>query len=460
MRRCGRRLHTIRVFIVAIAAVLAGLGVVAFTAAPSQAKTPPAYIVIDAQSGRVLAERAPDRRRHPASLTKMMTLYLTFEAIANREISLDDRIVMSRQAARMPRSKLGLRAGRTLTVREAVRASAVFSANDAAVALAEAISGTESAFARRMTRKAAALGMHDTVFRNASGLTAQGHLSTAADMAVLARRLWLDFPANYIVFGRQKVRIQGQVRRATNRLLSPRRGVDGIKTGYTSAAGFNLAAAAERGGRRVIVVAMGSDQRHHRDRAVSKLLDRGFAEIKRGLDIDRAPRPTPRPGLGLRPPIGLVASAPTYERTAAIAPASIPSRSMMAVAATPHDPSVAPAIAPRPATASARTAERLGAAASQRPARFREDRARHWAVQVGAYARHQLAARRLDAIEAMASPKLASASPQVETADASRRLFRARFAGLDERGARAACSWLERRKIDCALVPPSGWAAR
>lgn len=453
MRCRGRGSRNVRAFYVAIAAFLAAVCGFVASAAPSVAKTPPAYVVIDANSGRVLAERASERRRHPASLTKMMTLYLTFEAIAQGEISLDDRIVMSKHAARMPRSKLGLRAGRTLTVRDAVRAAAVFSANDASVALAEAIAGTESAFARRMTRKAAALGMHDTVFRNASGLTAQGHLSTATDMAILSRRLWLDFPENYIVFGRQKVRIQGQVRRATNRLLSPRRGVDGIKTGYTSAAGFNLAAAAERKGRRVIVVAMGSTQRAHRDRAVAKLLDRGFTEIKRGLDIDRAPRPAlrPLPIDEIRPPIGLVASAPAAVRTADIEPASISALSTTA----------APAAAPRPATASGRTAERTGAgSATPRPARYRVDRSRRWAVQVGAYARHQLAARRLEAIEAMASPKLTAANPQVETADAAQTLFRARFAGLDERGARAACNWLERRKIDCALVPPTGWAAR
>ena len=275
------------------------------TGGAAQADQPRSYIITEAATGHVLEGERSRLRRQPASLTKMMTLYMVFEALDDGRLTLDQRLVTSRHAASMPRSSLGLRYGDRITVRDAIRASAVRSANDAAVVLAEALGGTESEFAQMMTRRARALGMRDTTFRNASGLTARGHLSTARDMAILSRRLWLDHQRHYGIFSERRVSVLGRALRNTNRLLGVAPGVDGIKTGYTARAGFNLSASAVRGGRRVIVVYMGGSSASRRNAAVTRLLDDGFALLSR-LDrrratrrgsaaVEWAPRPVRRP---------------------------------------------------------------------------------------------------------------------------------------------------------------------
>ena len=204
---------------------------------------PYAAMVIDARTGEVLHSRNADARLHPASLTKMMTLYIAFEAVRQGEITLDTRVRISQNAANEPPSKLGLRAGQRIALRYLIRASAVKSANDAATAIGEAISGSEAAFARRMNRTAVALGMTRTNFRNAHGLTRSGHLSTARDMTTMGRRLHYDYPQYYNLFSRLSTDTSmGQVRNTNRRVLNAYRGADGIKTGYTNAAGWNLVA--------------------------------------------------------------------------------------------------------------------------------------------------------------------------------------------------------------------------
>jgi len=165
---------------------------------------------MDARTGEVLHARSADRKLHPASLTKMMTLYLAFEAVRAGEIRLDQKVRVSRRAARQVPSKIGLKAGRLVSIRDLIRATAVKSANDAAVALGEAISGSESAFAKRMTKRARALGMKNTTFRNASGLTHNGQKSTARDMAKLGRRLFYDYPQYYNLFSRKHTNAYGK----------------------------------------------------------------------------------------------------------------------------------------------------------------------------------------------------------------------------------------------------------
>ena len=202
---------------------------------------PYAAMVIDARSGKVLHSRNADTRLHPASLTKMMTLYVVFDAIEKGEITLDTQVTISRKAAAEPPSKLGLKAGKKIALRYLIRAAAVKSANDAATALGEAISGSEAAFARRMNRMAQAMGMSRTTFRNAHGLTESGHLSTARDMTTLGRHLFYDFPEYYNLFSRRSTSASVKTVYNTNRrFLGNYRGADGIKTGYTRAAGFNL----------------------------------------------------------------------------------------------------------------------------------------------------------------------------------------------------------------------------
>ena len=260
--------------------------------APIAAMSAPyAAMVMDARSGEVLHSRNADTRLHPASLTKMMTLYITFEAIARGELALDTKVRISKRAAAEPPSKLGLKAGQRIKLRYLIRAAAVKSANDAASALGEAISGSEAAFARRMNRTAKALGMTRTTFKNANGLTEAGHLSTARDMTLLGRRLFFDHPKFYNLFSRKTA--DAGMRKVSNtnrRLLGSYRGADGIKTGYTRAAGFNLVASAKRGNERIIATVFGGRSGASRNARVAELLDMGFARAPSRVAV-RKPEP-------------------------------------------------------------------------------------------------------------------------------------------------------------------------
>jgi len=219
---------------------------------------PYAAMVMDARTGEVLHSRNADTRLHPASLTKMMTLYMTFKAVESGQLSLDQKIKVSRTAAAEPPSRLGLKAGMRISVRHLIRAAAVKSANDAATLLGEAIAGSEAKFAKRMTAQAKALGMSKTTFKNAHGLTQSGHLSTARDMTILGRHLMYDFPDYYNLFSRRTTDAGLRTVPNTNRrLLANYKGADGIKTGYTNAAGFNLVSSARRGNKRIIATVFG-----------------------------------------------------------------------------------------------------------------------------------------------------------------------------------------------------------
>lgn len=253
---------------------------------------PYAAMVIDARSGEVLHSRNADTRLHPASLTKMMTLYVTFEAIHRGEISLDTKVKISKKAAAEQPSKLGLRAGQKIALRYLIRAAAVKSANDAATALGEAVSGSEAAFARRMNRTAKALGMTRTTFKNAHGLTESGHLSTARDMTTLGRRVLYDYPQYYNLFSRRSTDAGIKTVSNTNRrMLASYKGADGIKTGYTRAAGFNLVASAERGSERVIATVFGGRSTASRNARVAELLDMGFARAPTQMAVRKPALP-------------------------------------------------------------------------------------------------------------------------------------------------------------------------
>jgi len=246
---------------------------------------PYADMVMDARSGKVLRSRNADIRLHPASLTKMMTLYIAFEAIENGEIDVDKKVKISRNAANERPSKLGLRVGQKISLRYLLRAAAVKSANDAATAIGEAISGSEAAFARRMNRTAKSLGMTRTVFKNAHGLTEKGHLSTARDMTILGRHLMYDFPGYYPMFKRKTTQATKKVRNTNRKFLAAYKGADGIKTGYTRKAGFNLVASAERNGKRVIATVFGGKSTRTRNIQVAKLLDLGFERSLENVEL-------------------------------------------------------------------------------------------------------------------------------------------------------------------------------
>jgi D-alanyl-D-alanine carboxypeptidase len=239
-----------------------------------------AAIVTDARTGNALVAASPDERRYPASLTKMMTIYMAFEALRDGRTTLNSPVDISRHAATMPPSKLGLAPGMTVTVEEAILALVTKSANDAAAALGEHLSGgSEARFAQMMTLKARALGMTRTTFRNASGLPDPEQVSTARDMALLGRRLMQDYPAQYSYFSTPHFVFRGRTHWNHNRLLQEYEGTDGIKTGYINDSGFNLVASANRDGVRLIAAVFGGRTGRERDRHMMALLDQGFGQM-------------------------------------------------------------------------------------------------------------------------------------------------------------------------------------
>lgn len=251
---------------------LALLGQPASGAAPD----PPAYAVADGETGRIVDQRLSNQPRHPASLTKMMTLYLTFEAVKSKRAAWSDRLTASAHAAHQQGSVLGLKAGETLTLMEAAQAVALRSANDAAVALAEHLGASESAFADEMSATAKRLGLAATSFRNATGLSAEGQVTTAADMANLALALRRDFPDDYGLFQQRGFVWKKQALPNLNAFLSSYAGAEGLKTGFTCPAGYNLVAAAVRGGKRLIGVVLGAGSKEERESLMSANLTRAF----------------------------------------------------------------------------------------------------------------------------------------------------------------------------------------
>ncbi|WP_220006366.1 D-alanyl-D-alanine carboxypeptidase family protein [Bradyrhizobium sp. BR 10261] len=235
-------------------------------------------IVVDWKSGQVLQEDDPDRITYPASLTKMMTLYLTFDALEKGTLTLQQLLPVSERAESMVPTKLGVRMGQHLRVEDAILALITRSANDAAVVLAEAQGGTEDAFAEAMTRKAKELGMKNSIFRNASGLPDPEQRSTARDLAILAGALIADHPEFYPYFSRRAFNWRGSTIATHNHLMERYPGMDGLKTGYVRAAGFNLAASAKQDGRRLVGIVLGGRSPVARDDHMAILLDSAFAE--------------------------------------------------------------------------------------------------------------------------------------------------------------------------------------
>lgn len=271
---------------------------IATTPRLAQAATVPAHIVVDAGSGVVLHESAASHRWHPASLTKLMTVYLALEAVENERLALGEVLPISTTASTISEFKLGLQAGKTIKAREAILAVLQRSANDAAVVLAERIGGNETAFAAKMTEKAHALGMPGTQFRNATGLPDPGQITTARDMAVLARAMLERFPQHAHLFAAPVVHYDGQSWPTLNGLLTSYPGAEAVKTGFTCDSGYNVVASAKRGGRRVIAVVLGGHSKGERNALAARLLSSGFASSADGArsvaDLSQAVDSPPR----------------------------------------------------------------------------------------------------------------------------------------------------------------------
>jgi len=263
-----------------------------------------ASLVMDADTGRILSQRYSTKSLHPASLTKMMTMLLMFEAIDRGETRKDSRIRISKHAASMVPSKLGLKVGSTIKVEHAIKALATKSANDIAAAMAEHLAGSESRFANGMTTRARSIGMKKTRFKNASGLHHPSQVTTARDMAILARHILKRYPHHYKYFSTRSFSYRGKTYKNHNKLLATYRGMDGFKTGYINASGYNLVASASQNGRRLIGVVFGGRSGTTRNAHMAAIMDAGFRKLGSSynasyIDKKSTPVPEPKPTYGV-----------------------------------------------------------------------------------------------------------------------------------------------------------------
>jgi D-alanyl-D-alanine carboxypeptidase len=429
--------------------MLVGLALCLVGATPAAAKY--ASIVVDAETGLVLHETNADTRNFPASLTKMMTLYLLFEALESGEVTLSDKLSVSARAAKQQPSKLGLKSGATISVENAIRALVTKSANDVAVVVAEALGDTEWGFAKLMTAKAKALGMGRTNFANASGLPDSRQLSTARDMATLSLALISDFPQYYHYFSLGSFTYKGKTYANHNKLLTAYDGVDGIKTGYTKASGYNIAISAVHDGRRLIAVVFGGKTASVRNRHATELLDQAFATVDE-LDLPEAPAvieayvappaPPEKPLATVSLPIALPEQGSGEGETVAIVPPPVPAQ------AAAVQPAPVEAVETAPLPDSSQVASLGDVAIDASPAGL-------WSIQVGAFSRHANAEKAAVAAGGQAKKPLAGAAVQVvEVRNDQGLLYRARLANLSESNAREACRLLTKQNTACLVIQP------
>ena len=404
------------------------LGVVAITFAwalnanPAHARY--AAMIVDADSGEILFSRNGEAIRYPASLTKMMTLYLAFDALDSGKLRLNQKLSVSKRAAGQTPSRLGLRAGSTITAKDAILAMVTKSANDAATVVAEALGGTEINFAEMMTDKARDLGMRRTTFRNATGLPNRHQRTTAGDMTVLARALLNDHPRYYHYFSTTKFSYAGKTYRNHNHLLGQYQGADGIKTGYIRASGFNVVASVRRGDRRLIGVVFGGQSANSRDNHAISLFDRAFSVI----EARNLPTPAVKPSRPNVPEPQLAADAP--------AEAGAPEQGSTDGTETTTDASV-PSL---PEMANRSTNQRT------------------WLIQVGAFSDRDSAFHGIRQASEIAARYLSDARVAVSEAPSRTNapLSRARIVGITRENALSACRTLVKNGIDCVALNPSG----
>jgi D-alanyl-D-alanine carboxypeptidase len=459
-------LLTLLTAIAVVLAIIAGFGFVATAeAAPKKeaAKHKPvrkttvagsySSIVLDAATGRVLHEDNADAQKYPASLTKMMTLYMIFEALDAGKIKLSTTWTVSRHSASMSPTKLGLEAGEIIAVRDIILGLITKSANDAAATAAEGLGGTEDNFGEMMTARARRLGMSNSTFQNASGLPDPGQVTTARDMAKLSRALIRDFPHYYSYFSTPEFTYAGRRHANHNRLMNWYEGADGIKTGFIRASGFNLAASAVRDNRRIIGVVMGGPSPVARDQYMGKLLDAGFARMPESSpDIRHASAPT-APAVAAP---AQVASAPVSEPPSRAARSKLEAQMAAAEerAAKTKTVRTAKAETPKPASVSIIAAAEAAAITPPTPSGG-------WMVQVGAFNRIDAARKAAESAARNAPGPLADAGIEISSLDKKKnKVHRARLVGLSEKDAREACRILEKRKQDCMIMAPSSAEAR
>jgi D-alanyl-D-alanine carboxypeptidase len=465
---------------------------------------PHAAMVIDGNTGAVLMNESGDEARFPASLTKMMTLYMVFEQLEAGRLTMETRLKVSREASAAKPSKLDLEPGEEITVGDAVKALITKSANDASIVLAEAVGGTHREFASLMTAKARSIGMGRTTFRNANGLPDSNQTTTARDMLTLGLRLQDDFPKYYPLFAMQTFTFNGHAHRNHNKMLGRFEGIDGIKTGYTHASGFNIVTSVRQGGKHVVGVVFGGSTGGSRDATMRVALTRSLLKASPVKTRKAGPQLVARARTTVTPaPVATPATASAPSPVAAAAPVAI-RPVMVAMRPRPPEPTAA-AAAPVPAAvqpvalqavgvvsapgrgaqpstfqAQARnlggaTPYRLGAAlpteddeapapvtsvppmvapvadAAAKPAGQVNRSGYH--VQIGAYATAAESERMLAAVKDKAPTAIAGSTQLTSSVNKENRLlYRARFAGFDARSAAKACQNLRLHNIDCFVM--------
>jgi D-alanyl-D-alanine carboxypeptidase len=409
------------------ACLIAVVAWIVASASPALSAARYAAMVVDGHTGKVLYSRHGDALRFPASLTKIMTLYVLFDQMDEGKLRPNSLLKVSKFASKQAPSKLGLKPGKTIRVSDAIKALVTKSANDVAVIVAENISGSEAKFARLMTAKAREIGMRKTVFKNASGLPNKHQVTTARDMITMANRLMFDHPEQYKNFRRKYFKYRGKKYRNHNRLLFDYKGTDGIKTGYTRASGFNLLANVRRGNKHLIAVVFGGKTSGKRNAAMRSILNKSLPKAIARLQRKHRPKPKKKPVkvATLKFPAKAAASAkpepvkqkPSIQRAQQTAPETVASL-------------------PRKSETKTQTASQGG-----------------FHIQVGAYSRQTDAIERLASIQVEAGDVISGHAPlSVPLHESKRNLYRARFAGFSRRSADSTCSQLKRRAITCVVM--------
>lgn len=392
-----------------------------------------AALVMDAETGRVLSQHSADKPRYPASLTKMMTLYLLFEALDGKAVRLNTQMKVSPLAASRPPSRLGLKPGDTITVRQAILALITKSANDAATVVAERLAGSEARFAEKMTARARSLGMKRTTFRNASGLPDLSQVTTAHDMAILARALLRRFPHYYGYFAEDAFEYRGLRHINHNRLLGAYDGIDGIKTGYIHASGFNLVASAKRNGRRLIGVVFGASSPAERSHTMIALLDDGFRAM---------------------PSLPTLVMQQTPARPAATAAATITATATATTTGPAQVVAAAQGAGVTPAAGGSGKLPGVMIASGDAGSALQVAAERAWGIQVGAFSAAEAAARRAEHAAELAAREVAGGSIDILSQEnrSGTTHYLARIHGLTRADAADACARLKVSKIGCFVV--------
>jgi D-alanyl-D-alanine carboxypeptidase len=449
-------------------------------AAPALAKPEFSSITIDARTGAMLYQNSPDGLRHPASLTKMMTLYVLFQDLKAGRIKRSTLLHVSSRAASMAPSKLGLRAGSSISVDDAIKALVTKSANDAAATIAENLGGTESNYAARMTRVARSIGMSRSTFYNASGLPNPNQYTTARDMATLGLRLMRDFPQYYPYFRLTAFNFHGRTIRSHNRLVGHFDGTDGIKTGYTAASGYNLVTSTRRGDKRLVGVVLGARSNGTRNTYMMVMLERMFDKAKGGSTVAALAGSSK----GVINPLAAKQKLADAIPPEPVSPEPV-SNDQLAKAAA--DASEGPVVADGEDTAdtpteTASTTEpkviqadlapindgvlkkkkapvklpfEVKATASQATV-LTNVLAQTWNIQIGAFPKKSDAQAKLTALRGKSVKELTDKTAYtIAATESGQTVYRARFAGFNEASAKQACARIAKLGGKCVAVSPA-----